>query len=85
MFAKYRKFYFNPGETLQLWYLPLLFPSVDSKVDGGYPDESVPLVLVHHGGPQGAILNSWSYRWNLSCLAARCFGVVAVNFHGSTG
>jgi dipeptidyl aminopeptidase/acylaminoacyl peptidase len=46
---------------------------------------SIPLILIIHGGPQGAILNSWSTRWNLSFFSSLGYGVVAVNFHGSTG
>lgn len=42
-----------------------------------------PLYLL--GCWQGAITNSWHYRWNLSFYASRGYGVVAVNFHGSTG
>ena len=36
-------------------------------------------------GPQGAFLNSWSYRWNPSYYASLGYGVIAINFHGSTG
>jgi dipeptidyl aminopeptidase/acylaminoacyl peptidase len=66
------------GDLVHCWYLP---PCDGRKVRG---DASVPLVLVIHGGPQGAIMNSFHYRWNMCSYAARGFGVVAVNFHGST-
>ena len=46
---------------------------------------SVPLVLIIHGGPQGAFINNWNYRSNLPFYASRGYGVVSVNFHGSTG
>ncbi len=38
-----------------------------------------------HGGPQGALGNSWSYRWNPELFAANGYVVVMINFHGSTG
>ncbi|MEY3282587.1 MAG: hypothetical protein RIR86_600 [Acidobacteriota bacterium] len=44
-----------------------------------------PLILLIHGGPQGAWLDSWSYRWNPQLWAARGFVIAAINPHGSTG
>jgi len=44
-----------------------------------------PLVLLIHGGPQGAWFDSWSYRWNAQMFAARGYVVVLINPHGSTG
>ena len=44
-----------------------------------------PVVLLIHGGPQGAWLDSWSYRWNPNMFAAPGYVVVAVNPRGSTG
>ena len=38
-----------------------------------------------HGGPQGSSNNSWSYRWNPAVFAGAGYGLVAVDFHGSTG
>jgi dipeptidyl aminopeptidase/acylaminoacyl peptidase len=48
-------------------------------------DGSVPLLVVIHGGPQSAMLNHFNYRWNLATMASQGYGVLAVNFHGSTG
>eukprot|EP01034_Spumella_vulgaris_P023629 gene23629-29868_t len=48
-------------------------------------NSSVPLLVVIHGGPQSSMLNHWNYRWNLATLASQGYGVLAVNFHGSTG
>jgi dipeptidyl aminopeptidase/acylaminoacyl peptidase len=47
--------------------------------------QKYPLAVVIHGGPQGAVLDSWSYRWNPQILAAAGFVVLCVNFHASTG
>ena len=44
-----------------------------------------PVAFIIHGGPQGAMTNSWSYRWNAQTYAGQGFAVVTVNFHGSTG
>ncbi|NOT62580.1 MAG: S9 family peptidase, partial [Acidobacteria bacterium] len=44
-----------------------------------------PMVLLIHGGPQGAWLDSWSFRWNPQLFAARGYVVVSLNPHGSTG
>jgi len=44
-----------------------------------------PMVLLIHGGPQGAWLDAWSYRWNPQMFAARGYVTVLINPHGSTG
>lgn len=49
------------------------------------PARKYPLILLIHGGPQGAWLDSWSYRWNPQLWAARGFVIAAINPHGSTG
>jgi dipeptidyl aminopeptidase/acylaminoacyl peptidase len=45
----------------------------------------VPVAYMVHGGPQGTSNNSWSYRWNPAVFAGAGYGLVAVDFHGSTG
>ena len=64
------------NDLIHSWYLP---PSNHDGVS------KVPLLLIVHGGPQGAMLNTWSYRWNLGIFANQGYGVLAINFHGSTG
>ena len=44
-----------------------------------------PVAFIIHGGPQGAMSNAWSYRWNPQTYAGQGFAVVTINFHGSTG
>lgn len=44
-----------------------------------------PMVLLVHGGPQGAWMDNWGYRWNAQMWAARGYVTVALNPHGSTG
>ncbi|RKP15086.1 Alpha/Beta hydrolase protein, partial [Piptocephalis cylindrospora] len=44
-----------------------------------------PMAFIVHGGPQGAIQDSFSTRWNPAIFAAAGYAVLAINFHGSTG
>lgn len=44
-----------------------------------------PMILLIHGGPQGAWLDSWGYRWNAQMWATRGYVTVLINPHGSTG
>jgi len=44
-----------------------------------------PLVMMVHGGPQGATENGWHYRWNMALWAAQGYVVFAPNPRGSTG
>jgi dipeptidyl aminopeptidase/acylaminoacyl peptidase len=49
------------------------------------PSKKYPLVVLIHGGPQGAWNNSWGYRWNPQIYAARGYVVFMPNPRGSTG
>lgn len=44
-----------------------------------------PVAFLIHGGPQGAWLDAWSYRWNPQTYAGQGYAVVTIDFHGSTG
>ncbi|MCB9384759.1 MAG: S9 family peptidase [Bryobacterales bacterium] len=44
-----------------------------------------PLLVLIHGGPQGAWGESWSYRWNPQVFAAAGYVVFLPNPRGSTG
>jgi dipeptidyl aminopeptidase/acylaminoacyl peptidase len=48
-------------------------------------DQKYPMAFVVHGGPQGSFANSWNWRWNAQTFAAAGYGVVMIDFHGSTG
>jgi dipeptidyl aminopeptidase/acylaminoacyl peptidase len=64
------------GTRVQAWiYKP---PTFD-------PGKKYPLVFMVHGGPQGAWLNGWSYRWNPPLWSAQGYIVMAPNPRGSTG
>lgn len=49
------------------------------------PNKKYPMVLLIHGGPQGAWMDDFHYRWNTQMFAAKGYVVVAVNPRGSTG
>jgi dipeptidyl aminopeptidase/acylaminoacyl peptidase len=53
---------------------------VDFKSDRKYP-----VAFLIHGGPQGSFGNAWSWRWNAELFAGAGYGVVMIDFHGSTG
>lgn len=44
-----------------------------------------PLLVLVHGGPQGAWLDEWSARWNAQLFAASGIAVLALNPRGSLG
>jgi dipeptidyl aminopeptidase/acylaminoacyl peptidase len=49
------------------------------------PTRKYPVVLLIHGGPQGAWGDSWSYRWNPNMFTSPGYVAVLVNPRGSTG
>jgi dipeptidyl aminopeptidase/acylaminoacyl peptidase len=49
------------------------------------PAKKYPVKLIIHGGPQGALGDMWSYRWNAELFAANGYVVVMINPRGSTG
>ena len=57
-------------------------PGSDSKGDG-VPDAPVPLVLLVHGGPWAR--DAYGFNPTHQWLANRGYGVLSVNFRGSTG
>jgi dipeptidyl aminopeptidase/acylaminoacyl peptidase len=64
------------GADVQMWlHLP---PGFD-------PAKKWPLLMLLHGGPHGASLESFHYRWNAELFAAKGYIVAQPNFHGSTG
>ncbi len=64
------------GTAVQMWIV---------KPPGFEAKKKYPLVFWVHGGPQGAFLDSWSYRWNVQLWAAQGYVIVMPNPRGSTG
>jgi len=77
-FGEYQQFSF-PG-----WNNENVFGYVVKPVDFK-PDRKYPIAFLIHGGPQGSFGNAWSWRWNPQAFAGAGYGVVMVDFHGSTG
>lgn len=51
----------------------------------GTPHAPVPLLVLIHGGPQGAFAAHFHYRWNPQVFAGAGYAVLLVNPRGSTG
>ena len=49
------------------------------------PGKKYPVAFIVHGGPQSSFANTWSYRWNPQVYSGAGYGVVFIDFHGSTG
>lgn len=65
------------GDTpVQMWIL---------RPPGFDPRKKYPLVFWVHGGPQGAWMDVWGYRWNPQVWAAQGYVVAMPNPRGSTG
>lgn len=80
-FGEKAKHFTYPGSNGREAYAWLVKPpGYDENAKGQYP-----LLVLVHGGPEGAWVNSWSARWNQLVFAAQGFVVVAFNPAGSTG
>lgn len=55
------------------------------KPPGFTAGRKYPVIVLIHGGPQGAWGESWTYRWNAQIFAAAGYLVVMPNPRGSTG
>lgn len=64
------------GKDLQMW---IIYPPDFN------PAKKYPALLYCKGGPQGALGQDWSYRWNYEIMAANGYIVVAVNRRGNSG
>jgi dipeptidyl aminopeptidase/acylaminoacyl peptidase len=51
----------------------------------GFTGGKAPVAFLIHGGPQGSFGDHFHYRWNAEVFAGAGFGVVMIDFHGSTG
>ena len=64
------------GTPMQMWILTP--PGFD-------PAKKWPVAFIVHGGPQGASMDDWSYRWNFQLWAQQGYVVALPNPRGSTG
>ncbi len=49
------------------------------------PNKKYPAILYCQGGPQQAVSQFWSYRWNFMIMAANGYVIIAPNRHGVPG
>lgn len=76
----------NPAEDI--WYEGAEKVRVHAmllKPPGFDPSKKYPLVVLVHGGPQGAWTHNWGYRWNPHMFAAPGYVILMPNPRGSTG
>jgi dipeptidyl aminopeptidase/acylaminoacyl peptidase len=71
-------FWFEGADNTQVHAMLVRPPAFDAA-------KKYPLVLLMHGGPQGAWPDAWSYRWNYQMFASPGYVVLLVNRRGSTG
>ena len=64
------------GKEMTCWVI--LPPDFD-------PDKKYPAILYCQGGPQQAVSQFWSYRWNFRIMAANGYVVIAPNRRGLPG
>jgi dipeptidyl aminopeptidase/acylaminoacyl peptidase len=77
-FGQYSQFSFkgwNDETVYGYWVKPAGFKA----------GEKYPIAFLIHGGPQGSFGNNFSTRWNPQLWAGAGYGVVMIDFHGSTG
>ncbi|MEW6981869.1 prolyl oligopeptidase family serine peptidase [Colwelliaceae bacterium 6471] len=77
-FAEFEQFSFkgwNNEEVFGYWLKPVNYQQ----------GSKYPIAFLVHGGPQGSFGNQFHYRWNAQLWAAQGYGVVMIDFHGSTG
>jgi dipeptidyl aminopeptidase/acylaminoacyl peptidase len=71
-------FWFEGAEQAQVEGFLIRPPHFDAT-------KKYPTLFLIHGGPQGAWMDAWGYRWNQQVMAAPGYVVVMVNPRGSTG
>lgn len=55
------------------------------KPPGFDPELRYPAIVLIHGGPQSAFVDSWYTNWNVQTFAAAGYVIFIPNFHGSDG
>jgi dipeptidyl aminopeptidase/acylaminoacyl peptidase len=76
------------GKTLTFWYKGANKVNVQSQmILPPFFDttKTYPMLLLIHGGPQGAWEDDFHYRWNVQMFAALGYVVIAPNIRGSVG
>lgn len=75
----------DPGERVIFDYKDIKLEGYIVRPPGFDASKKYPLILLIHGGPQGAFLDSFHYRWNVEMFSAQGAITAFCNPHGSTG
>ena len=75
----------DPGECVIFDYKDIKLEGYIVRPPGFDASKKYPLILLIHGGPQGAFLDSFHYRWNVEMFSAQGAITAFCNPHGSTG
>jgi len=76
------------GGTSDIWYTGAENTQVQALMvmpPGFDKTKKYPAIVLIHGGPQGAWMDNWGYRWNPQMFAARGYVIFMPNPRGSTG
>ena len=76
--SKAEAFNFTGAYNEEVWgffYKPINFSD----------DETYPVVVLIHGGPEGSYTHAWGYSWNPQMYTGRGYAVIMINPHGSVG
>lgn len=77
-FSKIEKHYFNTSDGKKMLTWVIYPPNFD-------PNKKYPTLLYCQGGPQSALTQYYSFRWNFQLMAAQGYIVVAPNRRGMPG
>lgn len=77
-FGEASTFWFKGANNDNVQAQLVLPPNFDAQ-------KKYPMILLIHGGPQGAWEDNFHYRWNVQLFAAYGYVVVAPNIRGSVG
>lgn len=70
------------GDSMLVW---IAYPAGFDAAVAKNPNHKVPTLLFCEGGPESAVTQFWSTRWNIAIMQAMGYAVVLPNRHGVPG
>lgn len=70
------------GDSMLVW---IAYPAGFDAAIQANPDLKVPTLLYCQGGPESAVSQFWSTRWNIAIMQANGYAIVLPNRHGVPG
>lgn len=70
------------GDSMLVW---IAFPAGFDEALQADPNHKVPTLLYCQGGPESAVSQFWSTRWNVAIMQAHGYAIVLPNRHGVPG